>query len=109
MADASARPDWAAVERTPELRRLVAARRRWVVPATVFFLFWFLLFIVLAGYAEGFMAERVIDGVNVGYLLALSQFVMVFVLSFLYTRKADSTFEPLQEEALRAAERELRR
>ena len=99
---------WSEIERTSEFQELVAARRRWVNPATAFFLFWFLLFIVLSGYAEEFMAERVIEGVTVGYLLALSQFVMVAVLGVLYLRVAKNKFEPLQEAALRRAE-ELQR
>jgi uncharacterized membrane protein (DUF485 family) len=50
------------------------------------------------------MGERLIDGLTVGYLLALSQFVMTWVLGWLYLRKSDRVFDPL---AKRAAERAL--
>ena len=96
--------DWRAAEATPEFRRLVAARRRFVVPATIFFLTFYLGFIALAGYAPDFMGERIHQGLTVGYVLALLQFVMVFVLGWLYLRRADRVFDPLEVEAARAAE-----
>ena len=45
--------DWAAAAQTPEFKELVRRRRRFVVPATIFFLAWYFGFIVLAGYAPG--------------------------------------------------------
>ncbi len=52
-----------------------------MVPGTIFFLAWYLGFILLAGYAPDFMGEEfLVDGITVGYVLALSQFVMVWVL-----------------------------
>ena len=91
--------DWEAAERSPEFRELVRARRRWVIPATAFFLFWYFGFIVLAGYAPDFMGESIYEGLTVGYVLALSQFVMTWVLAGWYLRRADRVFDPLAEKA----------
>ena len=91
--------DWERAERSPEFRELIAAKRRFVVPATVFFLAWYLGFILLAGYASDFMGESVYQGLTVGYCLALTQFVMVFVLGVWYLKKADNDFDPLAERA----------
>ena len=49
------RVDWEEVAQSPEFRELVAARRRFVLPATIFFLAWYIGFILLAGYAPDFM------------------------------------------------------
>lgn len=87
--------DWKAVEQSPEFRELTAARRRFVLPATIFFLAWYIGFILLAGYAPDFMAESVHQGLTVGYCLALTQFVMVFVLGYAYLRRADRVYDPL--------------
>src|SRR5918998_6408617 len=88
--DALDRPiDWERAERSPEFRELVAARRRFVLPATIFFLAWYLGFILLAGYAPDFMAESVYQGLTVGYCLALTQFVMVAALGLMYLRRAE--------------------
>jgi uncharacterized membrane protein (DUF485 family) len=91
--------DWIAAERSPEFRELIARKRRFVLPATIFFLVWYFGFIVLAGYAEDFMGESIYEGFTVGYLLALTQFVMVWVLGWLYLKKADREFDPLARKA----------
>jgi uncharacterized membrane protein (DUF485 family) len=99
--------DWEAIERSPEFQELVRSRRRFVVPATIFFLAWYLGFIALCGYAEDFMGERIYQGLTVGYLLALTQFVMVAVLGLMYLRRSDRVFDPLSEKVARmASERE---
>lgn len=97
--------DWVAAERSPEFKELVQKKRSFVVPGTIFFLTWYLGFILLAGYAPDFFGrEFLFDGVTVGYAFALSQFVMVWVLTWMYLRRADRVFDPL---AKRAAERAL--
>jgi uncharacterized membrane protein (DUF485 family) len=95
--------DWIAAERSPEFRELIAKKRRFVVPATIFFLSWYLGFIALAGYAPDFMGESIYEGFTVGYALALTQFVMVWGLGWMYIRKADKEFDPLAEKAAQVA------
>jgi uncharacterized membrane protein (DUF485 family) len=97
------RVDWEAVEQSPEFRELIAARRRFVLPATIFFLSWYVGFILLAGYAPDFMARSVYEGLTVGYCLALTQFVMVFALGLMYLRRAERTYDPLAEAVVRHA------
>ena len=97
--------DWVAAERSPEFRELVKKKNSFVIPATIFFLAWYFGFIVLAGYAPDFMGEEfLVDGLTVGYMLALSQFIMVWGLAAWYLRKSDRVFDPL---AKRAAGRAL--
>jgi uncharacterized membrane protein (DUF485 family) len=95
--------DWVAAERSPEFRELIARKRRFVIPATAFFLTWYVGFIALAGYAPDFMGKPVYQGFTVGYALALSQFVMSWTLAWLYVRRADNVFDPLAERAARRA------
>lgn len=92
--------DWERIERSPEFQELVRKRRAFVLPATVFFLVWYFGFIILAGYAEDFMGKSVYEGLTVGYVLALTQFVMTFGLGFWYLRKADRDFDPLARRAV---------
>ena len=77
-------------------------RRAFVLPATAFFLTWYMGFIVLTAVAPDFMGERIYEGLTVGYVLALSQFLMVLVLGIWYLRKSDREFDPL---AARVVER----
>src|SRR5918994_2383521 len=97
--------DWERIERSPEFQELVHRRRSFVLPATVFFLVYFMAFILLTGYAEDFMASSVYEGLTVGYCLALTQFVMVFALGILYLRKADREYDPLAQRVVSMAER----
>jgi uncharacterized membrane protein (DUF485 family) len=92
--------DWEGIERSDEFQELVARKRRFVLPATIFFLAWYTAFVLLAGYAEDFMGKRITGGFTVGYALALTQFVMVWVLTWLYLRKADREFDPLENAAV---------
>jgi uncharacterized membrane protein (DUF485 family) len=92
--------DWEAIERSDEFQELIRRKRRYVLPRVVFFLSWYLGFVLLAGYAEDFMNERVYEGLTVGYVLALTQFLMVWVLAVTYVRKADRDFDPLEEKAV---------
>ena len=100
--------DWEEVERWPEFEQLVQRRRAFVLPATIFFLAWYMAFILLCGYAPDFMAESVYQGLTVGYVLALTQFVMVAVLGLWYLRKSNREFDPLAAEVIdRAQQSEL--
>ena len=104
MAEHKSEIDWIAVERSPEFRELIKKKKAFVIPATIFFLAWYFGFIILAGYAPDFMGrEFITDGLTVGYALALSQFVMTWVLGWMYLRKADREFDPLAETARAAA------
>jgi uncharacterized membrane protein (DUF485 family) len=100
--------DWERIERSPEFQELVHRKRRFVLPATIFFLSYYMGFILLCGYAEDFMASSVYEGLTVGYCLALTQFLMVFVLGIMYLRKADKEYDPLAHKVVEMADgREL--
>ena len=95
--------DWEAIEHSAEFQELVKRRRSFVVPATIFFLAYYMAFILLAGYAEDFMESRIYQGLTVGYTLALTQFLMVFVLGLMYLRKADREYDPLAQRVVTMA------
>jgi uncharacterized membrane protein (DUF485 family) len=97
--------DWERIERSPEFQELVRRRRSFVVPATIFFLAYYMGFILLTGYAEDFMASSVYEGLTVGYTLALTQFLMVLVLGIWYLRKSSREYDPLAERVVELAER----
>ncbi len=104
MAEPHRSHDWERIEHSPEFQELVHKRRAFVIPGTIFFLAYYMGFILLCGYAEDFMASSVYQGLTVAYCLALTQFVMVFVLGLWYLRRSDQTFDPL---AAKAAQRAL--
>jgi uncharacterized membrane protein (DUF485 family) len=86
---------WEGLEQTDEFRELVRRRFRFVLPATIFFLVYYFLLPLGNGLAPDFMKTRVFGQVNIAYLFALSEFVMAWVLAFLYIRKANGVFDAL--------------
>lgn len=79
--------DWDRLAAAPEFKKLLADKRRFIVPATVFFVVYFVSLPVLVGYAPRLMETNLL-GVNLAYLFALSQFLMAWVVAGLYVRAA---------------------
>lgn len=94
-AEEPASTRWEEIENSPEFVQLVSARRRFVLPATIFFIVYYFLLPLGNGLATGFMRTNVIGNVNVAYLFALSQFVVAWVLAYFYIRRANSVFDRL--------------
>jgi uncharacterized membrane protein (DUF485 family) len=96
VADQRTDTDWVAIERSAEFQDLTRSKRSFVVPATIFFMVWYFGFIALCGYAPDFMGrEFLTDGLTVGYVLALTQFVMSWALAGWYVRRANRVWDPL--------------
>jgi uncharacterized membrane protein (DUF485 family) len=75
-----------------ELRRRY---RSFVIPATVAFLSWYLLYVVMSNWATDFMSKSVIGNVHVGLVFGLLQFLTTFVLAYLYSRYSNAKLDPL--------------
>jgi uncharacterized membrane protein (DUF485 family) len=84
-----------AVGQDPELTELERRRNRFIWPVTVFFLVYYLSLNVLAGAAPDFMGRKIFGQFTFGYLFALSQFLMAFVVAWAYTRFARRRIDPL--------------
>ena len=81
--------DWDVVAANDEFKDLMAAKARFIVPATVFFIAYYFALPILVGYAPEFMATPVIGPVNIAYLFALSQFFVAWLIAWLYVRAAN--------------------
>jgi len=84
-----------AVGKDPEMVELEQRHRRFVWPATVFFLIYYLALNVLAGTSPDLMGTKLFGQFTFGYLFALSQFLMAFVVAWVYSRWAASRIDPL--------------
>lgn len=80
--------DWAGLAASAKFRALLKAKRRFIVPAMIFFIVYYFALPVLIGYARPFMEKRVLGPVNLAYLFALSQFFMAWIIAALYVRAA---------------------
>src|SRR5690348_16241464 len=69
--------------------------RSFVFPATVAFLGWYLLYVVMSNWATGFMDTKVVGNVNVALVFGLLQFATTFLLAWLYSRYSTARLDPL--------------
>jgi uncharacterized membrane protein (DUF485 family) len=84
-----------AVGKDPEMVELERRHSRFVWPATAFFLVYYMCLNVLAGTSPGLMGRKLFGNFTFGYLFALSQFVMAFVVAWVYSRWAATRMDPL--------------
>jgi uncharacterized membrane protein (DUF485 family) len=96
-ADAQGNHDWVDVQNSPDFRELRRRLRSFVFPMAGLFLAWYLLYVLLADYAHGFMSTKVIGNINWGLILGLLQFVSTFLITTLYVRHANKNLDPMAE------------
>ncbi len=72
----------------PDFAALKKAKLRFIIPATIFFLVYYMTLPVLVGFFPEMMKTPVWGKVNWAYLFALSQFIMTWVLCAMYVRVA---------------------
>ena len=83
------------VQRSPEFVALRSRWRRYIFTMSAVFLAWFMVYVLLADFAKGFM-NTTIGGstITVGLVFGLSQFVTTFLIATLYIRYADRNLDP---------------
>ena len=96
---------WEALATSAEFRRLITAKRNFIIPAVAFFLVYYFALPLGNGLAPRLMNTKVIGNINLAYLFALSEFVMAWILAAVYIRRANRVFDPLAAAVRRLAER----
>lgn len=76
------------VHASPEFQEVRSQYRRFVIPAALAFLGWYLAYVITATAAPGFMAREVAGVLNVALLAGLGQFATTFLLTWAYARHA---------------------
>lgn len=79
----------------PEFTELRRRYRGFVFPATVAFLAWYLLYVVMSMWATDFMNTKVLGNLNVALVFGLLQFVTTFALAWVYARFSNAKLDPL--------------
>lgn len=87
---------------TTEFAELRRRYRGFAFPATVAFLLWYLLYVILCNWAGDFMGHKLVGNINVALVFGLLQFATTFALAWVYssysTRKLDPLARQLNEE-----------
>lgn len=84
-----------AVQQSEEFGQPRRSFRGFAIPMTIAFLVWYLAYVLLSTYAEGFMSIHVLGNLNIGIILGFSQFAMTFLITWLYIRHANRSLDPV--------------
>ena len=87
------------------LRELIAAKLKYLVPMTIPFMVGYIGLTVVAGFAKGLMAVKVVGSLNLGFALIAFNYVLSWVLALVYERIANKIFDPLASRAAAASRR----
>ena len=88
--------DWPAIESSSDFRDLVRRKRRFVTAAASVVFACFGAYLALAAFAGDLMGTRILGGPPVGWVLASAQVLLTWAVTWLYLRKADREWEPLE-------------
>ena len=91
-------PVYVEIQESPEFGELRSRFRKFVFPATVAFMTWYLLYVVMSNWATGFMDTKVVGHINVALVFGILQFLSTFLIAFLYGRYMNSRVDPIARE-----------
>jgi uncharacterized membrane protein (DUF485 family) len=91
----SAHPLYLELQQTAEFVQLRRKFRGFVIPATIAFMSWYLLYVVMSNWAHDFMSTKVVGNINVALVFGLLQFVTTFLIAWLYGRYMARHVDPL--------------
>ncbi len=99
---------YAHIRRNPRFAELVAKRTRFATRLAAVVLVIFYGFVLTVAFAPDVIAMRLFEGSNLtlGIALGLFQFVLFWVLTLVYVRRANGEFDDINNEIVRAAWKE---
>jgi uncharacterized membrane protein (DUF485 family) len=93
------RAEWDSIAASAQFQDLLARKRKFIIPAFLFFIVYYLLLPILVGYAPKLMSTRILGTVTLAYLFALSQFVVGWTIAGFYL-KASAKFDNVIKDLL---------
>jgi len=88
-------PVYDRLHETAEFQELRRRYRGFAFPATVAFLTWYLLYVVMSNWAHDFMSIKLWGNINVALVFGVLQFVTTFVLAYVYAKFSTKNLDPL--------------
>jgi uncharacterized membrane protein (DUF485 family) len=81
--------DWKSIEHDDEFHALIQKKRSVILPLTIIFIVYYFGFLILVGYFPAVVETEVIGHINIAYLFALSQFIVAWIIVYIYVRQAN--------------------
>lgn len=93
---------WDEAVASDSFRELLQTKTRLVLPLLLTSFCFVIATTLLAGFAKGFMAHKVIGAFNMGYLLVLATYVVCWSVAVIYVRGANAKFDAQSAVAITA-------
>lgn len=85
------------IRATNEFKELKKVYLGFVVPMTITFMAWYLLYVVMSNWANGFMDHKLFGNINVALVWGLLQFATTFGIAIWYAKFAAKRMDPLAD------------
>ena len=99
--------EWVRVERTPAFQELARKRKAFIIPATIFFLVFFMGLPFLAAFTT-LLNARAVGPLTWAYVYGFAQFAMVWILMHVYVSRANKWDDLVDQAREQAAQGEVR-
>lgn len=90
--------DFVKIESSPQFKQFLSRKNKFIVPMTVFFMIFYFLLPIFTSYTT-FLNTSAFGDISWTWIFAFSQFIMVWVLSSIYVKKA-ATFDKEAEQII---------
>lgn len=98
---------YASLHASDDFQELRKRYRSFVLPWTIAFLAWYLLYVGMSNWANEFMSMQVVGNVNVALIFGLLQFASTFAIAWLYARHANKKLDPIADRLARRYKAEV--
>ena len=92
--------NWAAIDANPKFQALHRKKTFFLWGLMVFSIIYYFLLPIGAAYYKELFNTKVWGVVNFGLLFALSEFVVAWVIAFVYSKKANAQFDAMAQEII---------
>lgn len=91
-----AKADYQEVAQSPKFKLLMARKKRFIAPMTVFFLIFYFLLPILTSYSK-ILNHSAVGPISWAWVFAFAQFIMTWALCIVYSKKS-AKFDQMVEE-----------
>jgi uncharacterized membrane protein (DUF485 family) len=92
--------NWAAIDADPKFQALHRKKTFFLWGLMIFSIIYYFLLPIGAAYYQDLFKTKVWGVVNFGLLFALSEFVVAWVIAFVYSKKANAQFDAMAKEII---------
>jgi uncharacterized membrane protein (DUF485 family) len=92
--------NWAAIDTNPKFQALHRKKTFFLWGLMIFSTVFYFLLPIGAAYYQDLFKMKVWGVVNFGILFALSEFIVAWVIAFVYSKKANAQFDSMAQEII---------